>query len=107
MDSKSVIARFEQERQALAVMDHPNVARVFDGGVTERGRPYFVMEYVHGEPITAFADRKLRMTLRQRLELFHPVCEAVQHAHTKGIIHRDLKPSNILVEEIDGSRWSR
>ncbi len=102
MDSKSVIARFEQERQALAVMDHPNVARVFDGGVTERGRPYFVMEYVHGEPITAFADR-LRMTLRQRLELFVPVCEAVQHAHTKGIIHRDLKPSNILVQEIDGS----
>ena len=101
MDSAAVIARFEQERQALAVMDHPNVARVFDGGVTPTGRPYFVMEYVKGVPITGFCDRH-RYTIRQRLELFVGVCEAVQHAHAKGIIHRDLKPSNILVEEIDG-----
>ncbi|MCE2652865.1 MAG: serine/threonine protein kinase [Planctomycetaceae bacterium] len=96
MDSRSVIARFEQERQALAVMDHPNVARVLDGGVTPMGGPYFVMEHVKGEPITAFADRH-RLTIKQRLELFIPVCEAVQHAHMKGIIHRDIKPSNILV----------
>lgn len=96
MDSKGVIARFEQERQALAVMDHPNVARVFDGGVTPTGRPYFVMEHVKGEPITAYADRH-RLTIKQRLELFIPVCEAVQHAHMKGVIHRDIKPSNILV----------
>jgi WD40 repeat protein/serine/threonine protein kinase len=101
MDSKGVIARFEQERQALAVMDHPNVAKVFDGGITPSGRPYFVMEYVKGEPITQFCDRQ-RMTLRQRLELFVPVCEAVQHAHLKGIIHRDISPSNILVSERDG-----
>ncbi|MDX2117154.1 MAG: serine/threonine-protein kinase [Planctomycetota bacterium] len=96
MDSRAVIARFEQERQALAVMDHPNVARVLDGGVTPAGRPYFVMEHVKGEPITTFADRH-RLTIKQRLELFIPVCEAVQHAHMKGIIHRDIKPSNILV----------
>jgi len=101
MDSAAIVARFQQERQALALMEHPNVSRVFDGGVTPGGRPYFVMEYVKGEPITAFCDRE-RMTIRQRLELFIPVCEAVQHAHTKGIIHRDLKPSNILVETIDG-----
>ena len=101
MDSKAVVARFEQERQALAVMDHPHVARVFDGGVTASGRPYFVMEYVEGETITAFADQK-RLTLRARLELFIPVCEAVQHAHHKGLIHRDLKPSNVLVAEIEG-----
>lgn len=101
MDSKSVVARFEQERQALAVMDHPNVARVFDGGVTPSGRPYFVMEHVQGEPITDFCDRH-RLTIKQRLELFIPVCEAVQHAHHKGLIHRDLKPSNILVAEIEG-----
>jgi eukaryotic-like serine/threonine-protein kinase len=96
MDSKAVIARFEQERQALAVMDHPCVAKVFDGGMTKTGRPYFVMEYVKGEPITGFADRA-RLTIRQRLELFTSVCDAVQHAHMKGIIHRDIKPSNILV----------
>lgn len=101
MDSKSVVARFEQERQALAVMDHPNVARVFDGGVTPSGRPYFVMEYVQGEPITEFCDRH-QLTIKQRLELFIPVCEAVQHAHHKGLIHRDLKPSNILVAKIEG-----
>ena len=101
MDSASVVARFEQERQALAVMDHPNVAKVFDGGITERGLPYFVMEYVQGEPITAYCDKK-KLTLRQRLELFIPVCEAVQHAHHKGLIHRDLKPSNVLVGDIEG-----
>ncbi len=99
MDSKAVIARFEQERQALAVMDHPNVAKVLDGGVTPTGRPYFVMELVKGEPITKFCDRN-RLTNTQRLELFIPVCEAVQHAHMKGIIHRDIKPSNILVAPI-------
>jgi eukaryotic-like serine/threonine-protein kinase len=99
-DSREVIARFEQERQALAVMDHPNVARVLDGGITPRGRPYFVMELVKGEAITEFCDRH-RMTVRQRLELFVPVCEAVQHAHMKGIIHRDIKPSNILVSMVD------
>jgi eukaryotic-like serine/threonine-protein kinase len=97
MDSKAVVARFEQERQALAVMDHPNVAKVFDGGVTDSGRPYFVMEFVKGDPITAFCDVH-RYTIRQRLELFASVCDAVQHAHMKGIIHRDIKPSNILVE---------
>lgn len=106
MDSKAVVARFEHERQALAVMDHPNVARVFDGGVTDAnaragGRPYFVMELVHGEPLTSFCDRH-QLTIRQRLELFIPICEAVQHAHTKGIVHRDIKPSNILVSMKDG-----
>ncbi|MDX9912879.1 MAG: serine/threonine-protein kinase [Phycisphaerales bacterium] len=101
MDSRAVVARFEQERQALAVMDHPNVARVYDAGTTERGLPYFVMEHVQGEPITAFCDRET-LTVRQRLELFIPVCEAVQHAHMKGIIHRDLKPSNILVSIHEG-----
>ncbi len=101
MDSAAVVTRFEQERQALAVMDHPNVAKVFDGGVTPAGRPYFVMEYVQGQTITAFADAR-KLTLRQRLELFMPVCEAVQHAHHKGLIHRDIKPSNVLVAEIEG-----
>jgi WD40 repeat protein/serine/threonine protein kinase len=101
MDSRAVVARFEQERQALAVMDHPNVARVLDGGVTPSGRPYFVMEHVKGEPITAYADRQ-RLTIKERLKLFIPVCEAVQHAHMKGIIHRDLKPSNILVAAGEG-----
>jgi serine/threonine protein kinase/WD40 repeat protein len=96
MDSRAAIARFDQERQALAVMDHPNVAKVLDGGITPLGRPYFVMEFVKGEPITTFCD-KHRMTLRERLELFIPVCEAVQHAHMKGIIHRDIKPSNVMV----------
>jgi serine/threonine protein kinase len=100
MDSRVVIARFEQERQALAVMDHPNVAKVLDGGLTTLGRPYFVMEYVKGEPITEFCD-KHRLTIHQRLEMFIPVCEAVQHAHMKGIIHRDIKPSNILVSIVD------
>ena len=96
MDSKSVIARFEQERQALALMNHPHIAKVLDGGLTPQGRPYFAMEYVKGEPITVYADRN-RLTIRQRLELFISICDAVQHAHMKGIIHRDIKPSNILV----------
>jgi serine/threonine protein kinase/tetratricopeptide (TPR) repeat protein len=101
MDTKEVVARFEAERQALALMDHPGIARVFDGGATPEGRPYFVMEHVPGIPITDYCDRR-KLSMRERLELFTQVCEAVQHAHQKGIIHRDLKPSNILVGEVDG-----
>ncbi|NIV48242.1 MAG: protein kinase, partial [Gammaproteobacteria bacterium] len=101
MDTAAVIARFEAERQALALMDHPNVAKVFDAGATPRGRPYFVMEYVKGVPITEHCDRQ-QLTTRERLELFVQVCEGVQHAHQKAIIHRDLKPSNVLVETVDG-----
>ncbi len=101
MDTRQVVARFEAERQALAMMDHPNIARVFDAGATEAGRPFFVMELVRGLPITEFCDAR-RLTTRERLELFIPVCQAVQHAHQKGVIHRDLKPSNILVTEQDG-----
>jgi WD40 repeat protein/serine/threonine protein kinase len=101
MDSRQVIARFEAERQALALVDHPNIARVLDGGTTGAGRPYFVMDLVKGIPITEFCDQH-HLTTRQRLELFIPVCHAVQHAHQKGIIHRDLKPSNILVAPYDG-----
>src|SRR6476619_3854977 len=101
MDTRQVIARFEQERQALAVMDHPGVARVHDAGATETGRPYFVMEYVSGEPITTYCDLE-KLAIRQRLELFAQVCDAVQHAHTKGIIHRDIKPTNVLVARLDG-----
>ena len=100
MDSKSVLARFEAERQALAVMDHPNIAKVLDGGLTEQGRPYFVMEYVKGIPITEYCD-SLKLSVPERLQLFAQVCQAVQHAHQKGIIHRDLKPSNILVAPYD------
>jgi len=96
MDSKKVIARFEAERQALALMNHQNIAKVFGGGLTDRGLPYFVMELVKGEPITKFCDRN-KMTLDQRLRLLIPVCHAIQHAHAKAVIHRDLKPSNILV----------
>jgi serine/threonine protein kinase len=96
MDSRGVLARFEAERQALALMDHPNVARILDAGTAEDGRPYFVMELVKGVPITEFCDAR-RLTLRERLALFVPVCQAVQHAHQKGLIHRDLKPSNVLV----------
>jgi serine/threonine protein kinase len=101
MDSKLVIARFEAERQALALMDHANIARVLDGGTTGAGRPYFVMDLVKGVPITRYCDEH-HLTPRQRLELFIPVCQAVQHAHQKGIIHRDLKPSNVLVAVNDG-----
>jgi serine/threonine protein kinase/Flp pilus assembly protein TadD len=102
MDTRQVIARFEAERQALAMMDHPNIARVHDGGATESGRPYFVMELVRGIPITDYCDRE-RLSIPERLELFVLVCRAVQHAHQKGVIHRDLKPSNILVTVIDGA----
>jgi eukaryotic-like serine/threonine-protein kinase len=100
MDTKAVVARFESERQALALMDHPNIARVFDAGSTVEGRPYFVMEYVPGLPINEYCD-KHRLTLKGRLELFMQVCDGVQHAHQKAIIHRDLKPSNVLVVEQD------
>jgi serine/threonine protein kinase len=102
MDTRQVIARFEAERQALALMDHPNIAKVHDGGTTASGRPYFVMELVKGVPITQFCDDN-RLTTRERLGLFVSVCQAVQHAHTKGIIHRDLKPSNVLVTSHDGT----
>ena len=101
MDTERVIDRFEAERQALAVMDHPNVAKVLDAGTTESGRPYFVMELVQGIAITKYCDEH-QLPVRERLELFIPVCQAVQHAHQKGIIHRDIKPSNILVAEFDG-----
>jgi eukaryotic-like serine/threonine-protein kinase len=100
MDSRSVLARFEAERQALALMDHPNIAKVLDGGLTDSGRPYFVMEYVKGVPITEYCDAT-RLSVEQRLNLFVQVCSALQHAHQKGIIHRDLKPSNILVAPYD------
>jgi WD40 repeat protein/serine/threonine protein kinase len=101
MDSDQVIARFEAERQALALMDHQNIAHVLDAGTTGTGRPYFVMELVHGVPITQYCD-DAHLTLRERLELFIPVCRAIQHAHQKGIIHRDIKPSNVLVTLYDG-----
>jgi serine/threonine protein kinase/WD40 repeat protein len=101
MDTRDVIARFEAERQALALMDHPNIARVLDAGATDSGRPYFVMELVKGIPITDYCDQH-QLTPRERLELFISVCQAVQHAHTKGVIHRDLKPSNILIAPHDG-----
>src|SRR5262245_7078717 len=100
MDSRQVVARFEAEWQALALMDDPNIAKVFDGGATASGRPYFVMELVKGVPITDFCDRS-HLTPRQRLGLFVDVCRAVQHAHQKGVIHRDLKPGNVLVSRHD------
>ena len=101
MDSQEIIARFEAERQALAVMDHPNIARVFDAGITDNERPYFVMELVAGVPITEYCDQQ-KLSTEARLHLFRDVCGAVQHAHQKGIIHRDIKPSNLLVTQIDG-----
>jgi eukaryotic-like serine/threonine-protein kinase len=101
MDTREVIARFEAERQALAMMDHPNIAKVLDGGATESGRPYFVMELIQGIPITDYCDRA-NLTTSQRLALFVLVCQAVQHAHQKGIIHRDIKPSNVMVTLHDG-----
>src|SRR5262245_47294797 len=101
MDSAQVLRRFEAERQALALMDHTNIAKVFDAGATPTGRPYFVMELVPGVPITRYCDG-LNLPLRERLGLFVPVCQAIQHAHTKGVIHRDIKPSNVLVCMQDG-----
>ena len=100
MDTRAVVARFESERQALALMEHPNIAKVFEAGATPEGRPYFVMEYVPGVPITTYCDRH-RLTIKERLALFMQVCDGVQHAHQKAIIHRDLKPSNVLVGEVD------
>jgi serine/threonine protein kinase/tetratricopeptide (TPR) repeat protein len=101
MDTREVVARFEAERQALALMSHPNVAQVFEAGMTGQGRPYFAMEFVPGVPLVGYCDQN-RLTTRERLELFIPVCHAVQHAHQKGVIHRDLKPTNILVGMFDG-----
>ncbi len=101
MDTRAVIARFEAERQALALMDHPNIARVLDAGATQAGLPYFVMELVHGEPITEYCDEQ-RLSIAERLRLFVTVCRAVQHAHQKGIIHRDLKPSNLILTQREG-----
>src|SRR5262249_50766322 len=101
MDTRQVMARFEAERQALAMMDHPNIAKVHDAGTTENGRPYFVMELVKGVPITEYCDQ-CHLTTRERLELFVTVCQAIQHAHQKGVIHRDIKPTNVLVAIQDG-----
>jgi serine/threonine protein kinase/tetratricopeptide (TPR) repeat protein len=101
MDTEQVVARFEAERQALAIMDHPHIARVYDAGATASGRPYFVMELVKGVPITQYCDT-IHLTPRERLDLFIPVCQAIQHAHQKGIIHRDIKPSNVLITMLDG-----
>jgi len=101
MDTKQVVARFEAERQALALMDHPNIAKVLDAGATDNGRPYFVMELVRGVPMTKFCDDN-QMPTKDRLDLFIKVCHAIQHAHQKGIIHRDIKPSNVLVTLHDG-----
>jgi len=106
MDSGQVIARFEAERQALALMDHPNIAKVLDAGTTASGRPYFVMELVKGVPITEYCSQH-DLDPKRKLELFIRVCRAVQHAHQKGIIHRDLKPSNVLVAEYDPPRCPR
>ena len=106
MDTRVVVARFEQERQALAMMDHPNIAKVLDAGATETGRPFFVMELVKGDPINSFCDKN-NLSINDRLDLFAQVCTAVQHAHTKGIIHRDIKPSNILVSIQDGRPYAK
>src|SRR5262249_3646220 len=100
-DSAHVLARFEQERQALALMDHPHIAKVLDAGTTDAGRPYFAMELVKGVPLTRYCDQE-HLTPKARLALLLPVCQAVQHAHQKGIIHRELKPSNVLIALYDG-----
>ncbi|MDB5298853.1 MAG: pknB 2, partial [Phycisphaerales bacterium] len=101
MDTKEVVARFEAKRQALAMLSHPNVAKVFEAGMTGQGRPYFAMEHVPGVPLTEYCDNN-KLSTDERLELIIPVCQAVQHAHQKGVIHRDLKPTNILVTMVDG-----
>ena len=101
LSSAQILSRFNYERQALALMEHPNIARVYDAGASEKGRPFFVMEYVDGLPITQYCDRR-RLTTRERLELFDPVCQALHHAHQKSVIHRDIKPSNVMVTEVDG-----
>src|SRR4029077_14092583 len=101
MYDQGVVQRFQSERQSLAIMDHPAIAKVFDAGATPDGQPYFAMEYVPGLPITEYCDQK-KLTIRERLELFINACEGIQHAHQKAIIHRDLKPANILVVEVDG-----
>ena len=106
MYDDAVLKRFQSERQSLAIMDHPSIAKVFDAGATPDGQPYFVMEYVPGSPITAYCDQK-RLKIRERLELFIKVCEGVQHAHQKAVIHRDLKPANVLVVEVDGKAMPR
>ena len=106
LKSRDVLARFDAERQALAMMDHPNIARIYDGGVTEAGQPFFVMELVDGVPLTEYCDRK-RMVIKDRLELFVAVCHAVQHAHQKGIIHRDLRGEAVLPESQGGDRRMR
>jgi non-specific serine/threonine protein kinase/serine/threonine-protein kinase len=106
MYDAAVVQRFQSERQSLAIMDHPVIAKVFDAGTTSAGQPYFAMEYVDGLPITDYCDRK-KLGIRDRLKLFIQVCEGVQHAHQKAIIHRDLKPSNILVVEVDGKPMPR
>ncbi|MFI5240080.1 MAG: serine/threonine protein kinase, partial [Gemmatimonadales bacterium] len=106
MDTRDVIARFEAERQALALMDHPHIARVLDAGATDSGRPYFVMELVKGEPMARYCD-KHKLSVLERLKLFEQVCAAVQHAHTKGVIHRDLKPSNVLVSAQDDEPFAK
>ena len=101
MYDETVVQRFQAERQSLAIMDHPAIAKVFDAGTTPQGQPYFVMEYVPGLPITEYCDQH-KLKIRERLELFIQACDGVQHAHQKAIIHRDLKPANILVVEVDG-----
>ena len=106
MDTHEVIRRFESERQALAIMEHPAIAKVFEAGTTPLGRPYFAMEYVAGVPITTYCDQH-RLTNRDRLKLFIRVCEGIQHAHQKAIIHRDIKPSNVLVTEVDGKPFPK
>src|SRR5215469_11990783 len=106
MDSEQVVARFASERQTLALMEHPNIAHVYEAGTSDRGRPYFVMEYVDGVPITQYCDQHVLNT-RERLEVFGSVCLALQHAHQKGVIHRDIKPSNVLVTEQDGKPFPK
>src|SRR5262245_18724976 len=101
MDTRQVVARFEAERQALALMDHPNIANVLDAGAIDSGRPYFVMELVRGVPITEYCDKN-KLSTKDRLGLFLPVCQTIQHAHQKGVIHREIKPSNVMVTLNDG-----